>query len=190
MARLQREVARSKSEGTMVKYSGAALPCNLHKAKTATVCSLLTHTHTLSFCQAVTSAKVNLWCFNTSSVDLKGEVRADAGIFQPRVRKTNTTQSRRRGRKDTGKQQVFTFTGRLCNITALPHCITLATSWNRLTLCFSRLCEKREQNPHLYVDLFSARPRKLKHVMEPGSADCSLRAEALTTGPAARPAPQ
>lgn len=46
VARLQREVARSKSEGTMVKYSGSARPYHLHEARKATVCSLHVHTHT------------------------------------------------------------------------------------------------------------------------------------------------
>lgn len=53
VARLQREVARSKSEGTMVKYSGSAWPYHLHEARKATVCSLHVHTHTetVKLCQ-------------------------------------------------------------------------------------------------------------------------------------------
>lgn len=49
MARLQREVARSKSEGTMVKYSGAAQPVICAQAPKATVPHLVTRGQPLTW---------------------------------------------------------------------------------------------------------------------------------------------
>lgn len=68
VARLQREVARSKSEGTMVKYSGTARPVICTKPKKPH-CAHFTHirtpTHTLSTSPKLSRMPKSIYCFNT-----------------------------------------------------------------------------------------------------------------------------